>query len=213
MVTSTSTQQQLNTVTVFLGNGDGTFTQKASYSAGTNPGAVVIGNANQDGKLDVIVGDYSDTTLQQDLYVFLGNGDGTLQTPLISSVGPRIANLALGDFNRDGKLDLVANCITNTQFRLGNGDGTFQKPTILGGGGAGLVVGDVNGDSKLDIISSTGDTEVWLGYGNGTFRAPITYSTADLMPVGLAYFNGDKLPDLLTLTWSGNEITIVLNTA
>jgi hypothetical protein len=101
------------TVSVLLGNGDGTFPAAASYHAGVNPISIAVGDFNRDGKLDLVVAnrglvanDFADSSVS----VLLGNSDGTFQTPV--NYGPGMENrfdayVAVGDFNGDAKPDLV----------------------------------------------------------------------------------------------------------
>ncbi len=105
-----------------------------------------------------------------------------------------------GDFNGDGKLDLVA----GSQFYAGNGDGTFQPAqTAFAASTAGvtsLVAADVNNDGKLDLVAigNSGDVvNVYLGNGNGTFQQPITF-TASAQPMSLAVgnFSGGSYNDI-----------------
>ena len=90
-----------NTVSVLLGNGDGTFQAHVEYPTGRWPESVVVGDFRGDGKLDLVVSNSGDNNLS----VLLGNGDGTFQPAVNYSVGP--GSVAVGDFNRDGKLDLA----------------------------------------------------------------------------------------------------------
>src|SRR5438445_205625 len=115
-----------NSLSVLLGNGDGTFRPAPSLTVGYGPAGVVVGDFNGDGKLDLAVANLNDNTLS----VLLGNGDGTFQTPQ-TFASPGMTHpyfVAVSDFNRDGKQDLV---VTNHLYAtvsvlLGNGDGTFQ---------------------------------------------------------------------------------------
>lgn len=142
-------------VAVLLGNGDGTFTQAngSPISIGQRLSAIVAGEFNGDGKLDLIVTDAGGNAI----LVLLGNGDGTFQSPITIPVGNGPGAIVAGDFNNDGKLDLaVANGGDNTvTLLLGNGDGTFTEasgsPYPVGKEPAAIVAADFNSDGKLDL--------------------------------------------------------------
>jgi hypothetical protein len=140
---------------VSLGNGDGTFTPAngSPISLGQNLSAIVVADFNGDGKLDVAVTD----SIANDVYILLGNGDGTFGPPITIAVGNDPDAIVAGDFNNDGKLDLaIANFSDNTvTLLLGNGDGTFSpasgSPYPVGKGPYQLAAADFNGDGKLDL--------------------------------------------------------------
>lgn len=211
-----------NGISVMLGNGDGSFQAAVEYTTNntinpdTDPQELAIGDFNNDGKLDIIAADFcpedsgTDCTPSDQLEgnsmvsVFLGNGDGTFQPPIISDSGPDGSfSVQVGDFNRDGKLDaVVTNTIIDTAvILLGNGDGTFQSPVTYSAGSGSfpiyLSVADLNKDGKLDLVIAgyaVDQVEVLLGNGDGTFPAsPVSYPTGGLgsvMPV-VGDFNGD----------------------
>src|ERR1700687_6227063 len=81
---------------------------------------MATGDFNRDGLLDVVTTDNNNT-----VSVLLGNGDGTFQ-PAVSYTVPQPKNLAVADFNGDGKLDLAIWSNFSIVVMLGNGDGTFQ---------------------------------------------------------------------------------------
>src|SRR5262249_54909299 len=118
-------------VSVLLGNGDGSF-QSALTSTRSNirNQSSAVADLNGDGKLDAVtVGSYTVAA------VWLGNGNGTFQTALFANLGHinGARDVAVGDFNRDGKPDLVtANSLSNdVSVLLGNGDGSFQSPRLF----------------------------------------------------------------------------------
>jgi len=127
-------------ISVLLGNGDGTFQSAVNYATGLSPAAIAVGDFNQDGKLDLAVANSGCGSPCGNISVLLGNGDGTFQSPVNYVTGNQPGSVAVGDFNEDGKLDLVvANSSSgNISVLLGNGDGTFQaavelrRPLLLG---------------------------------------------------------------------------------
>jgi len=207
-----------NNVSVFLGNGDGTFQPAANYAVGSNPTAVAAGDLNHDGKLDLVVANNQSYNVS----ILLGNGDGTFQPAVnygIPSCCPTM--VALGDFNGDGKLDLVVT-IGNpgalgpgtVSIFLGNGDGTFQAALNYAAGSDpyGVAVGDFNGDGKLDLAVTDvfgNDVGVLLGNGDGTFQPALDYPVGNQpFTVVAGDFNGDGILDLAVAT--GNGVSVLL---
>ena len=180
-----------STVSILLGNGDGTFRPHFDYSAGTQPSSLVAGDFNGDRKLDLAIGNADGS-----VSVLLGNGDGTFQTQTVYAACGGQA-LTIGDFNGDGKLDLAVACPQSVSVLLGNGDGTFRKHLDSGAGGDALAAGDFNGDGHLDLVV-TGDyfyTSVLLGRGDGTFVLNATYPGGASAVIG--DLNGDGKADLV----------------
>jgi FG-GAP-like repeat len=189
-----------DTISVLLGNGDGTFQPQVTYAVGNGPRAIAGGDFNGDGRLDLAVANDGSNTVS----VLLGNGDGTFQPQVTYAVGNSPAAIVAGDFNGDGHLDLaVANQGSNTvSVLLGNGDGTFQPAVTYAVGDQpyAITAGDFTGDGRLDLAVANiagGTISVLLGNGDGTFQPAVTY-TVRPFPNGIVAgdFTGDGRLDL-----------------
>lgn len=177
------------------------------------------GDFNGDGNLDVASVSYEELQSHgapKRMDIMLGDGRGDFSPgPVLMSDWYDFGFVAVGDFNQDGKLDLVTRG-ENLSTYLGNGDGTFKHVARYSypaeGLSAGMLAGDFNGDGKLDLIllqldSSQNETKVWFveGNGDGTFRTPKkaasfagTQVCAGSAPSDglLSDFNGDGKLDL-----------------
>jgi hypothetical protein len=154
---------------VLLGNGNGTFQAPKSSAGVANFSAAIVGDFNNDGKLDVIISYGSNGVTAGNVSLLLGNGDGTFAAPTtITSEG---GSIATADLNGDGNLDLVINDAgLLVQVWLGNGNGTFSNTHSYPTNNfstSGPAIADFNLDGKLDIASG-GYT--LLGNGDGTFQ-------------------------------------------
>ena len=180
-------------VAVLIGNGDGTFQSPVPYATGLQPGSVVIGDFNGDGKPDLA----TSNSTSDNISILLNNGNGTFPAHVEYPTGLAPGNIISGDFNGDGKLDLVVSTETGISLLLGNGDGTFRPRLdyVISGAGP-LAAGDFNSDGKLDLAVGSQPLVVLLGNGDGTFQtAPPSGSAGGYPAVG--DFNADGKPDLL----------------
>jgi hypothetical protein len=211
-------QNDRGNVEILLGNGDGSFRIGAAYPLASPATTAFTGSLRHNGILDLVVG----ASGADEVYVLLGNGDGTFQTPVSYPTTAESRTVVLGDFTGKGHLDIVDVEGTNTQgvacdcieVLPGNSDGTFGAPitTPVPYGIEGIVIslGDFNDDGKLDVavgggIGITGQVDILLGNGNGTFSADGFYSLGSSYPNGIVAgnFTQDKTKlDLATGTFS-----------
>jgi hypothetical protein len=213
---------QFGNVSVLLGNGDGTFRPASMTNVGSYYlHGVVAGDFNNDGKIDLAVA--SGDNFTGSAMILLGNGDGTFQTPSTSfAVGYIPSFIAAGDFNGDGKLDVVTTD-GDISVLLGNGDGTLQ-PVIhypAGAAPSAVVISDFDGDGILDIAVSnpasfldTGAVTTLQGKGDGSFvSGPTFLAGPNPWALAVADLNGDHKPDLAVANSNGIGVTILLNAA
>lgn len=222
-----------NSITVLLGNGDGTFMANTSllftkvYSTGgaSNPRDITIADVNGDGKPDVLTANSGNSTLG----VLLGNGDGTFQNVTsFQTSGSGTVGVAVADLNGDKKPDAVVANVNSSDVAvlLGNGSGGFKvlKTYVVGtytnsieAEPTRVVLVDINGDGKLDALTAnsfSGAIGVLQGIGGGAFKDVIEFRAAAYSPgdVAVADVSGDGKPDAITANNSAASISILLNT-
>ncbi|HVY48488.1 MAG TPA: FG-GAP-like repeat-containing protein, partial [Minicystis sp.] len=193
-------------ILVLLGHGDGTFAAPIATSV-PGPTAVVLGDLDGDGHVDAVVVGYHSGRFA----VMRGLGDGTFAAPVLRPSGTAASpadnlpsDLALGDLDGDGWLDLViSNGSGELTARLNRNDGTFAAPIVfdLGAAGRGLRLGDVDGDGALDAVvptaASSQQMRVLRGGGDGTFSGWDWDDFAASQRPAIADVDGDGLLDVV----------------
>jgi hypothetical protein len=215
---------------ILFNNGDGTFTTGPTISLGRPviPGSVVVGDFTGNGHQDIAV-----TTFFGQLDVILGNGDGTFQAPITGfttdSQHP-LGLIVVGDFNRDGRLDIAMRSMVlqNGQqipvvtILQSNGDGTFTKTATYTVGnfalGGTLTTADLRGNGTLDLITTSSDiggvmnVKVLFSNGDGTFQAPVTIFTGDrAISLAVGNFVGNGRNDILVTKFDGTANVLANN--
>jgi hypothetical protein len=167
-----------NGFSVALGNGDGTFQAPITYKTALSY-SLAVGDINNDGNLDIVLA--NDNLDPSTVSVYLGLGNGKFLPPIVSNTTSYNEFIAVGDFNNDGKLDIVLIENPYVSVLLGNGDGTFQPPSDNGSflGAKWLSVADFNNDGHPDVVvtgyfGATYAVGVLLGNGDGTLQDSIT---------------------------------------
>lgn len=201
-------------VSVFAGNGDGTFLPAIELTvAGWVPVSLISADFNADAKPDLAVA--TTNSGPSTAHVLLGAGDGFFVPS--GTVSPAGGNLVAVDLNGDSKLDLAVGD-NGLVTALGNGDGSFQSPVFkaLHGVKTWVVAGDFDGDSKADLLFAedwtNSDVPGYLGLakgnGDGTVQTPqsalLPWSTPALV---VGNFDADSVPDVVASGWTG--ITVI----
>jgi len=236
-----------NTVSILLGNGDGTFKTQTTIPTGNQPVCIAAADfhdANGNGSLDLAVANQGDNTIS----IFQGNGDGTFKTPTLLTLpaGYEPTGMITGNFTNSGHVDLAVlespNAANNhgiVLIYLGNGDGTFtletHSPYLVGNTPAFITTGDFNADGILDLAVAnsgaastasdgsavSGDSvSILLGQanpnqlntGSGTFSIPTSFPAGkEPMSIAVADYELDGLASLVIADEADNAVTILLN--
>ena len=205
-----------------VATGDGTFSPKTDFATGPNPFSLAAGDFNADGKQDLVTGNVGTLCTGTTLSVLLGTGDGAFAAPVDYSTGENPRSVAVGDFNADGKQDLVAvgSTYDTVSVLLGNGNGTFQAQVqySTGDNPITVAVGDFNADGKQDLVTAnwqpSGSVSILLGNGNGTFQAQVQYAAGGggwgCNEVAVGDLNADGKQDLVTDNSAGDTVSVLL---
>jgi ELWxxDGT repeat protein len=206
---------------VLLGDGSGGFGNAFISNNQYNPTSIAVGDFNSDGKLDLVGA--NDGINNVSLWLNNGNFSGILGNfsgTTTFNVGSSPREIATGDFNSDGKLDVVTANLggNNISVLLGDGNGSFGSATNFSvplGGANDLAVADINGDGKLDLVTANlgnNTVSVLLGNGNGSFSNATNFAVGNSpLKIKIGDFNGDGKLDIITKnSGTSNNISVLL---
>ena len=208
-----------HTISVLLGNGDGTFQPQQTFDVGKDPVSVAVADLNGDGKPDIVTANYRDGTVSLLLNDTTPRSNVvrlTAQPALIVDEGPQAVTVA--DVNGDGSPDLVvASYYSGTvNLLLGNGRGTFvAEPSLLVGvNPIAVAVADLTHQGILDIVTANagdGTVSVLRGSGPGVFQPAQTFPVGTF-PAAMAVtdVNGDGKLDLVVANDLDNTVSVLL---
>ncbi len=186
-----------DSVSVFLGNGDGTLDTHTEYAVGDDPRGIAVIDINGDGYMDIV----NTNRTANSISILTNDQTGHFGAPnFIETGGDQEWGIATGDMDNDGLLDVVVGCrgSSNVAVLLNNGAGGLVAAgplTSAGGGPWKMRVGDLNNDGLLDVAIANrtqGNGAFALNTGGGILGAPATVAAPDSpVAIDLGDLDGD----------------------
>ncbi|OON68000.1 hypothetical protein B0919_15145 [Hymenobacter sp. CRA2] len=208
-----------HSVSIRFNDGTGVFAGIVNLTTLLNPAAVVLADMDADGDLDLLVAHYgSGSIATNSLLLSRNNGRGVFGAPVVTALSSNPRDLAVGDMDADGDLDVVTANYDSNQATVcfNDGSGTLTPAALIAVGSQPTAVelGDVDNDGDLDLLSAnagSNNVSVRLNIGSGYFLAgpdvPVGATPADL---AVADVNGDGSVDIVTAN-AGNTASVSLN--
>jgi hypothetical protein len=200
-------------VTTYLATGGVSFERRRDLPT-TQPDQLVTFDADRDGRLDLVYSFQAKTSLG----IQLGNGDGSFREVPALPTGIVVDQLAAGDVNRDGIVDLVVSSLDEVGTLLGGGDGTFAPPILLPIPRAlsSLVVTDLSGDGAADVVATNGLTNelvVFESRGDGTLEVESVSPVGDTpLAAVVSDLDHDGVLDAVVVNSGTDDVSILLGT-
>ena len=200
------------------------FNTPVTFAVGSIPSSLASGDFNRDGNLDLVVTNRATNNVT----ILLGNGDGTFTTGPATpiNVGSAPVSVTVGDFDRDGILDIAVanNATNNVSILLGDGSGNFPtspagSPFGLNGGVApvSIATADFDRDGRLDLVvanRTTSNVSVLLGGASGTFGTAINFNLGinqtNPSSVAIGDFDLDGNLDIAVANNTTNNVSILV---
>ena len=210
-----TTNMGSNTLSILLGNGDGTFRDQIQLHVCREPRSMTVGLLNRDQYPDVVLA----CSGSDEIAVLFGRADGRLDEGPQYPVHRTPVAVTSGDLNGDQVPDLVV-ALRNDKIKvfLGTGTGEFLHGAQYeyGDTPTSVALADLNDDGKMDLAVTNGGpmsnaVSIWTGNGDGTFRGPTDYRTGK-RPLGVSFadFNNDRVRDMLVINGERDSFTTFL---
>ncbi len=204
-----------NTLSILLGNGDGSFHEQTQIKVCLEPRTLAMADFNHDTHADIVLA----CSGGDEIAFLMGRGNGKFEEGPHYPVHRTPVALATGDINGDGHADVVV-ALRNDKIKVFLGTGTSEflhgAQYQYGDTPTSVALTDLNGDGKTDMVVTNGGpmsnaVSIWLGNGDGTFHDPKDYRTGKRpLSVTFADFNNDRNSDLLVINGERDCFTTFL---
>ena len=210
-----TTNVSSNTLSILIGNGDGSFHDQMQLHVCQEPRSLASGSFNGDAYPDIVLA----CAGGDQIAVLLGRADGKFEEGPQYPVHRTPVAVATDDLNGDHIADLVI-ALRNDKIKvfLGQGNGAFRHGAQYeyGDTPTSVALSDLNGDGKIDLVVTNGGpmsnaVSIWIGNGDGTFQQPTDYRSGR-RPLGVSFadFNNDRIKDMLVINGERDSFSTFL---